>query len=111
MSEMRSLLPKLKGKLLEISIGDEYEELIMSDHIKKVNGVIYGTLENIIEDFLVINCFFVTKTGVLSDGNIVYLNSWNVKAFTEVNSTGSLNDVFLSSTHTRKMKDLLGIND
>lgn len=111
MSDITGLLPTLKGKLLEVSIGDEYEELVMADHVKKVNGVIYGVLQDITGDFFVLNCYHITKEGQLSDGNIVYLNSWNIKAFTEVNSHGCLNDVFLSSSHTHKMKVLLGIHD
>ena len=111
MSKMDALLPRLKGKLLEISVGDEYEEIVLSDHVRKVNGVIYGILQDIVEEFLVLDCYYITKEGQLQDGNIIYINTWAIKAFTEVNSQGCLNDVFLSSDHTRKMKALLGIDD
>ena len=110
MSEIKSLLPVLKGSLLEISVGDEYEEIVMNDFIRKVNGVIYGTLEDIVDDFLVVNCYYYDKSGNFKNGNIVYINTWAVKAFTKVNSQGCLNDVFLSSANTRKIKQLLGLD-
>lgn len=111
MSKMDALLPILKGKLLEISIGDEYEELVMNDHIKKVNGVVYGILEDIIDEFIVINCYYITKQNELKLGNIVYINTWAIKAFTQVNSRGCLNDVLLGSSHTRKIKAILGLDE
>jgi hypothetical protein len=112
MSKMDALLPRLKGKVLEISIGDEYEELTLNDHIKKVNGIIYGILEDVVDDFLVVSCYYFDKNGALHKrGNVVYINTWSVKVFTELNSRGCLNDVFLSSEHSRKMKALLGIDD
>lgn len=111
MSKLDALLPKLKGKLLEISIGDEYEELQMSDHVKKVNGVIYGILRDIIDDFLVLDCYYLTAKGELADGNVVYINSWAIKVFTEVKPKGCLNDVLLSSSHTRRMKTMLGLDE
>lgn len=111
MSNMNSLLPILKGKLLEVSIGDEYEELVMSDHVKKVNGVIYGILKDIVDEFIVLDCYYLTKEGELANGNIVYINTWAIQAFTQVNASGCLNDVFLSSSHTRKIKALLGLDE
>jgi hypothetical protein len=111
MSKIDSLLPVLRGKLLEISIGDEYEELQMSDHVKKINGVIYGVLKDIVDDFLILDCYYINQKGLLSDGNIVYVNSWAIKVFTEVKPTGCLNDILLSSSHTRKMKVLLGLDE
>lgn len=111
MSQMNALLPILRDKLLEISVGDEYEEIILSDHVRKVNGVIYGILKDIVDEFLVVDCYYISKNGDLKHGNIIYINTWAIKAFTQVNSEGCLNDVFLSSDHTRKMKLLLGLND
>jgi len=111
MSKINALLPTLKGKLLEISIGDDYEELVMSDHVKKVNGVIYGFLKDIVDDFIILDCFYINKQNEIKSGNIIYINTWAIKAFTEVNSSGSLNDVLLGSGHTRKIKAMLGFND
>lgn len=110
MSDLNSLLPKLKNKLLEVGVGDEYEELVLTDHNKKINGVIYGVLKDIVEDFMVLDCYAI-KDGKLHNGNIVYINTWNVKYFTEANASGSLNDVLLSSAHSRRMKVLLGLTD
>jgi len=107
MSDATGILSKLQGKLLEVSVGDEYEEIVLSDHVQKINGVIYGTLVDIIGDFFVLNCYYMDNSKNLRQGNLVYLNSWNIKAFTELNNEGSLNDVFLSAPHTRRVKELL----
>lgn len=111
MSELKGLLPVLKNQLLEICVGDEYEELLTADSTRKVNGVIYGVLKDIVDDFLVLDSYFLTKEGKINSGNIIYINTWAVKMFTKVNANGSLNDVMLSSDHTRKMKHLLGLNE
>lgn len=111
MSKLQTLLPHLKDELLEISIGDEYEEIISSDTVKKVNGVIYGVLKDIIDDFLIVDCYYLDKNGRLVSGNIVYINSWAIKVFTKVKANGCLNDVLLSSSHSRKVKYLLGLDD
>jgi hypothetical protein len=109
MSELKGLLPELKGQLLEISLGGEYEELNTADSTRKVNGVVYGVLKNIVDDFLVLDSYHLTKDGKMSGGNIIYINTWAIQMFTVVNSSGSLNDVMLSSAHTRKIKYLLGL--
>lgn len=111
MSKMDSVLPLLKNELLEVSVGDEYEELLTSDTVKKINGVIYGVLLNIIDDLMVLDCYYLNKNNQLVSGNIVYINTWAVKMFTKANSEGSLKDVMLSAAHTRKMKEILGLND
>ena|SRR5690606_18325538 len=111
MSKLNGLLPKLKGELLEISIGDEYEEILSADSSKKVNGVIYGVLQDIVDEFIILDSFYLDKEGRISSGNIIYINSWAIKMFTKVKSNGCLNDILLSSNHTRKIKYLLGLND
>lgn len=111
MSKLASLLPKLKDELLEISIGDDYEELSLSDSTKKVNGVIFGYLKDIVDDFMIIDSFYINEKNELQSGNIVYLNTWQIKAFTKVKSNGCLNDVLLSVTHTRRIKHLLGLDE
>lgn len=111
MSKLSSLLGTLKGELLEISIGDNYEDIVLSDTVKKVNGVIFGTLKDVVDDFLIVDSFFINKDGEVQTGNIVYINTWHVKVFTKVKSNGSLNDVLLSASHTRRIKAILGLND
>lgn len=110
MSQLKKLLPILQGKLLEISVGDDYEELVLSDHVSKVNGVIYGELDDIVDDFLVVRCYFIDKQGRLVKDNVVYINSWHVKVMKEARN-GSLNDVFLGASHSRKIRALAGIDE
>lgn len=111
MSKLSSLLETLKGELLEISIGDDYEDIVLSDTTRKVNGVIFGILTDIVDDFLIVDSFFINKNGEVQTGNVIYINTWHVKVFTKVKSNGCLNDVLLSTTHTRRIKTILGLND
>jgi hypothetical protein len=109
MANLVELLPDLQDQLIEICVGDEYEELLTADSTRKVNSVIYGILKDVIDNFFVVDSFYLTKEGKLSSGNILYINSWTVKLITKVKPAGSLNDVMLSAEHTRKIKYLLGI--
>lgn len=111
MSSILELFPRLKDELVEVYIGDEYEEIVMSDNVRKVNGSLFGYCREVLGDFVILDCFFINKKGELSNGNIVYVNTWSIKAITKVKSNGSLNDVFMSSSDTRKLKSLLGIDD
>lgn len=106
---LNSLFVGLKGKLLELSVDDDYEELVLSDHTKKVNGVIYGYLREVVEGFIVLECFYIDNNNTLSLGNRVYVNTDWIKVFTEVNNKGCLNDVLLSSSHSRKIKEMAKI--
>jgi hypothetical protein len=111
MSSIADLLPNLKDELIELCIGDDYEELVMSDNVRKVNGSIFGYCRDIVGDFVVVDCFFVNKRNEVVPGNRVYINSWSIKAITKVKSNGSLNDVFMSSADARKLKAMLGIDE
>lgn len=111
MSKMDGLLPRLKDELLEFHVGDDYEEIHMADTTKKISGVIYGILRDIVDEFLVVDSFYLDRNGALVSGNIIYINTWAIKMFTKVKYNGCLNDVLLSRAHTRKIKELLGISD
>lgn len=111
MSDISKLLPRLQDELLEIYVGDEYEELVMSDNVRKVNGSVFGYCKDLLGDFLVLDCFYINKKGELVKGNITYINVWSIKAITKVKSNGSLSDVFMSSADTRKLKVLLGLDE
>lgn len=111
MSKLDGLLPRLKGEMLEICIGDEYEELVLFDNVRKVNTVIYGTFEEVVDDFVIINSFFTDVDGEFKQGNILYINTWHIKAFTKLKSNGSLGEAFMSSDHSNKVKRLIGFNE
>lgn len=109
MKDLEKLLPRLRNKFLEITLGDEYEEIVLSDFTRKINGIIYGKLEDVIGDFLVLNCFYVNREGELCSGNMIYLNCWQVKAMTEVKTNGSLNDAMVGTEHINKIRRLIGL--
>lgn len=111
MSKMSGLLPYLKDEFVEICIGDEYEEIVQFDNVKKVNSVIYGKLKDIIDDFAVLDCFSIDFKDQVTSGNIVYVNTWQIKAITKITQSSSLNDILASSGAISKIKNSLNVSN
>jgi len=104
------LITKFKGKILELYIGDQYESLNFDDFSQQQNATIYGRLVDVLDRFLILDCFYIDKlTGKLSTGNLVYINTFQIRAMGEVNHTGSLDDIFLSAKDVSKIRKLLHI--
>ena len=66
----------LKGKLVEVYMGDEYEDLLQADFSKKIQMSVIGILEGAIGDCLVIDSYYFSSDHkALVKGNILYINS------------------------------------
>jgi hypothetical protein len=99
------LLYKLKGKLLELYIGDQAETITYEEYSVPQNCIIYGKLVDIFDRFVVLDCYFVDgRTKQVANGNIVYINSFQIRAMTELNANGSLNDIFLDAKSSEKIR-------
>ncbi len=101
------LLTKLKGKTLEIYIGDQSETLNFEDYSIPQNCVIYGRLTDVLDRMIILNCFYMDKSGKLRDDNRVYINTFQIRAMTELDNSGSLKDVFLNVKSAEKVRNLL----
>lgn len=102
------LINKFKGKLIEIYIGDQYESLNFEDFSQQQNATIFGRLVDVLDRFLILSCYYVDKrTNRLKSGNLVYVNTFQIKTMTEVGDDGSLEDIFLSSKDVSKVRKLL----
>lgn len=98
------LAEKFKGQMVELYIGDQYESLTFEDFSQQQNASIYGKLIDILDRFIILDCFYVDKSGELHTGNMVYINTFQIRAMSAVNDNGSLNDIFLSAKDVAKVK-------
>jgi len=98
------LVEKFKGKMIELYIGDQYESLNFEDFSQQQNASIYGKLIEVLDRFVILDCFFVDKKGELHTGNYVYINTFQIRAMTAIDGRGSLNDIFLSAKDVAKIK-------
>lgn len=101
------LLYKLKGKLLELYIGDQAETINYEDYSVPQNCIIYGKLIEVFDRFIVLDCYYINSAKQICSGNIVYINSFQIRVMTELNDNGSLNDVFLDAKSSEKVRKTL----
>lgn len=101
------LITKFKGKIVELYIGDQYETLNFEDFSMPQNCTIYGRLIDLLDRFVILDCFYVDPaTKQVKSGNQIYINTFQIRAMTEVNGRGSLNDIFLSTSDAIKVRKL-----
>ena|ERR1700733_1398263 len=102
------LLNKYKGKVLELYIGDQYETLNFDDYSTPKNCSIFGTLIDVLDRFVIFDCYYMDqKTRELRSGNRIFINAFQIRAFTEVNGKGSLGDIFLSVDDAKEIRKLI----
>lgn len=98
------LLIKFKGKMLEIYIGDQYETINYDDYSVPQNCIIYGKLIDVLDRMIIVDCFYVGADKEVHHNNRIYLNQFQIRAMTELNGNGSLNDIFLSAKDADKVR-------
>jgi hypothetical protein len=99
----------LKDKVVEVYIGDSYEDIKYDDSTTKYPAVLVGKIVAAYAECLVLNCIYVDQvTKKMNFGNIVCLNERAIRTLTEVDDRGLLIDTFLSSrNHAKMVKDFL----
>lgn len=98
------LLLKFKGKIVELYIGDQYESLEFEGYSMPQNCIIYGRIIEVLDRFIVLDCFYVDNRNEVRNNNIVYINAFQIRAMTELNSQGSLADIFLSTRDGERIR-------
>lgn len=103
------LVKALGGKLVEVYIGDSYEDINYDDCSTRYPAVLVGKVVTAYAECLVLNCVFVDQsTKNLKFGNIVCLNERAIRTITEVDDNGYIIDTFLSSrNHAKMIKDFI----
>ena len=98
----------LHGKLIEVYIGDNYENVNYDDATINYAAVLIGKVIAAYAECLVLDCVYVDqKTKDHKFGNIVCLNERAIRTVTEVDASGVLRDTFLSTRDSRVIKDMI----
>lgn len=96
------------GKVVEIYIGDTYEDIKFEDSTQKYAAVVIGKVITAYAECIVLNCAYTDqRTKKIQFGNIVCLNERGIRTITEVDESGILRDTFLNSRDGRIVKGLI----
>lgn len=102
------LLNKFKGKILEIYIGDQCETLNFDEYSVPKNCSIFGKLIDVLDRYVILECCYIDHTTkALRSDLIVYINTFQIRAMTELDGRGSLDDIFTSAADAAKIRKLL----
>jgi len=97
----------LKGKLVEIYLGDSYEEVRTEQISTQYPAVFCGKIIGAHGECLVLSCTFV-KNKRIENGNIVFINSRSIMALNELDGNGTIEDLFFRSKETISLLKNLG---
>ncbi len=96
------------GKVVEIYIGDSYEDVKYDDSMIRCAAVVIGKVITAYAECIVLNCAYIDQQDKkMKFGNIVCLNERGIRTISQVDETGVLKDTFLSSRDCRVVKDLI----
>jgi hypothetical protein len=102
------LLNKFRGKILEIYIGDQCETMNYDEVSVPKNCSIFGKLVDVLDRMVVLDCYYIDSASKqVVSGNITYINSFQIRAMTEVDGKGSLGDIFLSVNAASKIRKMI----
>lgn len=99
----------LKGKIIEVYIGDAYEDIKLDEITTRAPAVLIGKVITAYAECLILNCAYVDQASKkVKFGNIVCLNERSVRTICEVDETGVLKDTFLCSRDGKTIKAIFG---
>ncbi len=90
-----------KDRLVEIYLGDAYEDIVTEQVATTYPAVFCGKIIAAYRECLVVNAAYVDENKKQKLGNILFINERAIRALTEINvDKGTLGDVFLNSRDT-----------
>jgi hypothetical protein len=94
--------------VVEVYVGDTYEDIKYDDSSVKYVAILVGKVITAYAEMLVLDCAYIDQqTKKLQFGNIVCLNERGIRTITEVDESGILRDTFLNSRDGKIVKNLL----
>lgn len=98
----------LKNRVVEIYVGDTFEDIKYDDSTTKVVAVVVGKVIDAYAECIILDCAYADQaTGKLKFGNIICLNERAIRFLTEIDEAGLLRDIFISTRDGKLIKDLL----
>lgn len=93
-----------KDKLVEIYVGDSYEEIKFEQTSNKYPAVFCGKIIGAYRECLIIDCAYVDqKTKHLKFGNMLFLSERAIRGLNEVDGNGTLEEMFIRSKSTLQL--------
>jgi hypothetical protein len=96
------------GKFIEIYLGDAYEDISTEQVSTECPAVFCGKVIGAYDTCLVVNSVFIDHTDSKNPkyklGNMVFINERSIRALSEVDGRGTLDDMFLKSRETLGIK-------
>ncbi len=96
-----------KDKLIEIYVGDSYENISLDQQSSQYPAVFCGKVIGAYKECLILSSIYI-KDKQVSLGKLMFINERGIRTLSEVDEKGKLQDLFLSSSDSTKIKKLLG---
>lgn len=92
-----------KDRVIEVYIGEAYEDIKWEDSSEKIASVVVGKFIGAYAECLILNSVYINDKNELKTGNIICLNERAIRHVTEVDGKGLLDDTFLKSATSEKI--------
>lgn len=96
-----------KDKLIEVYVGDSYEDVSTEQVSQSYPAIFCGKVVGAYRECLILNCAYVENKH-LKIGNILFINERAIRALSEVDGKGTLEDMMLRSKETLEVKEAFG---
>jgi hypothetical protein len=88
------------GKFIEVYVGDSYEDVSTEQINTSYPAVFCGKVISAYRECLIMSCVFVNQSRHLELGNIMFINERAIRALSEVDGKGIIEDMMLRSKET-----------
>jgi hypothetical protein len=88
----------LKDKFVELYMGDSFEEIKLEQNSMSYPAVFCGKIVGAYKECLIVNSFrTVDNKGTKKLGNLIFVNERAIRALTEIDGNGTIDDLFIKS--------------
>lgn len=101
------LAEMFKDTFIEVYVGDAYEDISTEQISTTYPSVFCGKVLGAYRECLILNCAYVAQSRHLTMGNILFVNERAIRALSEVDGNGTLEDMMLRSKETLDIKQML----
>jgi hypothetical protein len=97
------LASSLEDTLIEIYLGDSYEEVSTEQISSSYPAVFCGKIVSAYRECLMINALYVDRTKQIKQGHIMFINERAIRALNIIDGDGILEDMFMRSKESLKI--------
>ena len=95
-----------KDKFIEIYLGDAYETISTEQVSSAYPAVFCGRVVGAFRECIILNSVYVNKAKQVQLGNFLFINERAIRALTEIDNNGTIEEMFLRSRESNVVKDL-----